>query len=806
MTLLRYLAALLLAVTAVTAVPAIAQDEPKVATVAASLTQASAELQAIDDATPAARDDKARQALRTRAQAVQTIAADAVRTLTPEMALVQARVTELGAATPGVVEAPEIRAQRKLLAQSQSAIDSAIKRARLIGIEAKQQIDDIGAAEAEELGQQLSENTGSPLSPTLWAAIVDHLPRDTARMIRFANVEIRQFGARFDMRAGTGLLIGILTALVLIVPLRRWLHGVGRRYATNHAPGGRLRRSAYALWLVVIGTALPGLAAWAIVASLRWAGLVSPAWSRFGALFVGITWFCAFVSSLGGALLLRGQSTWRLLPIGDPAAQALRPYTWMAAGLIFFGQLLIATNTLIGISAPASSAANAIVALLHIVLLGAILVTLGRLRAAALPDPTKPARNTLLAIVATLVWLVLLVTLIAGLIGYVNFAFKVATWLLWGAIVGATLYLMMTFTDDACRTLLSSGNRLGRSANSGFGVDNKTVDQIGVLLSAVLRLLLILLAVGAVMAPFGAGVGSAFELFGTVANGVTIGQVTISPGAVLRSIAVLFVALAIMRGLQHWLVNSYLPTTAMDAGAQNSVMMVARYAGIIAAVLWALGALGIGMEKLAVVLGALSVGIGFGLQAITQNFVSGLILLAERPVKIGDLVRIGNMEGDVKRINVRSTEIQVADRSTLIVPNSELITKTIQNMTLAAPIGRIQLQFSVPLEEDLDAVRTMLFAAFAEKHEVLDDPEPKVFIDSIDAGRAKFNCFAYVASPRDAYPMRSELLFTLLRQFREAGIEVGSTATKMELVGSLPPITGSDLTAQEPGVIDQNRA
>ncbi|WP_443019362.1 mechanosensitive ion channel family protein [Sphingomonas sp. 22R3R2A-7] len=128
-------------------------------------------------------------------------------------------------------------------------------------------------------------------------------------------------------------------------------------------------------------------------------------------------------------------------------------------------------------------------------------------------------------------------------------------------------------------------------------------------------------------------------------------------------------------------------------------------------------------------LGALSVGIGFGLQAITQNFVSGLILLAERPVKIGDWVRIGNQEGDVKRINVRSTEIQVADRSTLIVPNSELITKTIQNMTLAAPIGRIQLQFSVPLESDIDAVRTMLFAAFAEKPEVLDDPEVKVFID-----------------------------------------------------------------------------
>ncbi|WP_380783071.1 DUF3772 domain-containing protein [Sphingomonas sp. R86520] len=783
MTVLRYLLALLLAVAAL---PAIAQDEPKVATIAASLTQASTELQAIDDATVDARDDTTRQTLRTRAQAVQTTAADAVRVLTPEMALVQARVTELGAATPGVVEAPEIRAQRRLLSQSQSALDSAIKRARLIGVEAKQQIDDIGAAEAEELGQQLSEKTASPLSPTLWASIVEHLPRDSARLNRFAGIGAKQFAQRFDARAGIIALAGLLLALVIAVPLRGALHRIGRQYATNHAPGGRIRRSAYALWLVVIGTALPGLAALAFVQSLRWSLLLSPAWNQAGSIFVGVSFFAAFVSSLGGALLLRAQSTWRLLPIGDTAAQTLRPYSWMAAALVFFGQLLTATNMLIGASAPASTAANALVALLHLVLIGALLVALGRLRAAAQPDPEKPARNSLLAIVAMVVWLAVVAALVAGLIGYVNFALKTGQWMLWGAIVGASLYLMMTFTDDACRTLLSSGNRLGRSANSGFGVGNKTVDQIGVLLSAFLRLMLIMLALGAVMAPFGANVGSVFELFGTVAGGVTVGEITISPGAVLRSMAVLFVALAIMRGLQHWLVNSYLPTTAMDAGAQNSVTMVARYAGIIAAVLWALGALGIGMEKLAVVLGALSVGIGFGLQAITQNFVSGLILLAERPVKIGDLVRIGNMEGDVKRINVRSTEIQVADRSTLIVPNSELITKTIQNMTLAAPIGRIQLQFSVPLEEDLDRVRKMLFAAFAEKHEVLDDPEPKVFIDSIDAGRAKFNCFAYVASPRDAYPMRSELLFTLLRQFREAGIEVGTTATKMEIVGGVP--------------------
>ena len=190
-------------------------------------------------------------------------------------------------------------------------------------------------------------------------------------------------------------------------------------------------------------------------------------------------------------------------------------------------------------------------------------------------------------------------------------------------------------------------------------------------------------------------------------------------------------------------------------------------------------------------------GIGFGLQAITSNFVSGLILLAERPIKIGDLVRIGADEGDVKRISVRSTEIELPDHSTLIVPNSELITKTVHNKTLASPLGRIQIQFSIPIEADADAARDIIAGAFAAEEAVLDDPAPAVFIDSIVDGRVFFNCFAHVASPRAAYRTRSQLFTVILRRFREDGIELGTVPQRMELIRTpgepLPP------TPQAPG-------
>jgi small-conductance mechanosensitive channel len=279
-------------------------------------------------------------------------------------------------------------------------------------------------------------------------------------------------------------------------------------------------------------------------------------------------------------------------------------------------------------------------------------------------------------------------------------------------------------------------------------------------------------------------VSSIFDQLGQIAQGVTIGSVTISPGAILRALAVLAVGLFMVRGLQRWLTGRYLPATDLDSGAQNSIAMVVRYTGLILVVLWTFASLGIGVERIALLLSALSVGIGFGLQAITQNFVSGLILLAERPVKIGDWVKIGDQEGDVKRISVRATEIQIADRSTLIVPNSELITKSIVNKTLADPLGRIQLQFSVPLGSDVEQVRSIVMAIYAAQSAVLDDPKPSLFIDKIADGRVNFNGFAFVSSPRLVYGTRSEIWFNLLSQLPAAGIELGSTPQQVQWIGS----------------------
>ncbi|WP_157944545.1 mechanosensitive ion channel domain-containing protein [Mangrovicella endophytica] len=181
---------------------------------------------------------------------------------------------------------------------------------------------------------------------------------------------------------------------------------------------------------------------------------------------------------------------------------------------------------------------------------------------------------------------------------------------------------------------------------------------------------------------------------------------------------------------------------------------------------WTASTLGVGLERISVLASALSVSIGFGLQAITQNFISGLILLAERPVKVGDTIRVGEEEGAVRRISVRSTEIRIADHSTLIIPNSELITKSVRNMSLGEPLGRIRIDFTTPARENADEVIALARKLVTAHPGVLDEPGASVMLDSIADEKIRYVATAFVSSPRSASGVRSEILVQLARALR----------------------------------------
>jgi small-conductance mechanosensitive channel len=280
-----------------------------------------------------------------------------------------------------------------------------------------------------------------------------------------------------------------------------------------------------------------------------------------------------------------------------------------------------------------------------------------------------------------------------------------------------------------------------------------------------------LFAISLVLAGFGSGRAELSQLgaqFGSSA--LKVGNIDITPDAVLGAVAVFFLGMLALGALKRWLHDRYLPTTKLDPAMRASVTTLLGYAGAIVVFGFALSALGLSVERIAWVASALSVGIGFGLQAVVQNFVSGLILLVERPVKVGDWVALGDIEGDIRRINVRATEIQMGDRSTMIVPNSELITKTVRNVTLANAQGRVQIRLPMPLDTDADAVIAAMRDAFGSNPAVLENPAMSVTVDGIQNATLIFVGVAFIANPRQAGSVKSEILLDILARLRDAGI------------------------------------
>jgi potassium efflux system protein len=302
-----------------------------------------------------------------------------------------------------------------------------------------------------------------------------------------------------------------------------------------------------------------------------------------------------------------------------------------------------------------------------------------------------------------------------------------------------------------------------------FGTDPKLLDQAGVLLSGIVRLGLFMFGLTAVMSGFGAGAADILAL-GSKLQSLKIYNFELKPDQILTAIALFFLGLLAVRVIKNWMSNEYLPRTSLDPGMRSSLTTLLGYVGVIIVVAIALLALGLSLQNVAFVASALSVGIGFGLQAIVSNFISGLILLAERPVKVGDWVVLDDAEGDIRRINVRATEIQVADRSTIIVPNSSFITKAVRNMTMSNPQGRVLIKLPMPLDSDPVDVREHMLEAMRAHPSVQESPAASVALDSIDRAAMTFAAVCYVGSPRDVGGVKSDLLFDIIARLRGADI------------------------------------
>ena len=255
-------------------------------------------------------------------------------------------------------------------------------------------------------------------------------------------------------------------------------------------------------------------------------------------------------------------------------------------------------------------------------------------------------------------------------------------------------------------------------------------------------------------------------------TGFTVGGVEISIISIIIGIIVFLLLVGLERGAKRRLMDNILSKMDIDEGLKHSLASGFGFLGFTVAALLSFAIMGGNLTNFALIAGALSVGVGLGLQNVVNNFVSGIILLFERPIKVGDWVIINGEEGKIKQINIRSTEVETFKRSSLIIPNASLLSTTVTNLTHGNNWARYAIKVGVAYGSDTQRVRDVLLECAQNHRRVLKKPEPYVLFQDFGSSSLDFELRFYVSDIWAGWTVPSDLRFEINRRFAEEGIEI----------------------------------
>ena len=668
------------------------------------------------------------------------------------IATVRQQIAALGPApTDGASEADEISVRRQELASQLVKLQAPGIAAEEAYRRADGLIDEIDRTLRERQADQLLQLWPSPLNPGNWPEAAIGFADTVQRLWDEAAEAWDDPKARGELFDNLPLIVVLMiVALTLVLYVRPWIE----RFAEKLQSGASVRgRHFWALLASMGGIILPTVG----VVLLSWALLVSGMLGEIGTQIAEVLPLAGFVlfsaAWLGARAFPTLQDDGAVLPL-PPERRAEGRFLSVMMGLVIVADMLRSA----AMDAQAYSDATTSVMSFPILLTGGlVLMRLGRTLRKTRETDEKSSNYSLRLIqllARALTVLGILGPVLAGA-GYVQAAEAVIYPAMMSFALVAFLFILQRLIGDAW-TLVTKSEETARDA----------------LVPVLAGFLLSIAALPLLALIWGARLSDLTEIWTRFTEGFQLGGTRISPSNFMIFAVVFVLGYMLTRLFQGALRTTILPKTRMDQGGQTALVAGIGYVGVFLAALIAINAAGLDLSGLAIVAGALSVGIGFGLQNIVSNFISGIILLIERPVSEGDWIEVGTVQGKVRAISVRSTRIETFDRNDVIVPNADLITGRVTNWTRFNLSGRIIVPVAVAMGSDTRKVERLLREIAEEQPLAILNPPPIIAFTGYSATQVTFEIRVILRDVNFGVQVRSDMNHRILQRLAEEGIPI----------------------------------
>ncbi|MDX0626586.1 DUF3772 domain-containing protein [Sinorhizobium medicae] len=714
-------------------------------------------------------DEATLSELRSQLAKIPVQAAGLKVSLQPRLQVVNQRIDQLKPADEQAArnQTEAIKLEQAQLQSEAAGLQGIVQQADLIALRAQQDIDAIGERRRALFTSSILQRSQSLADPSFWLELAAATPETLANQSRVVG---HWFGVLVERtgRSAAGILVVVVGfAAFLLSPGRRWLSRRTSRDPSVLYPS-RLAKATAAAAITLANLLIPAIAFFMLyqamsilrVLPVDLATVLRP-------VFFGLT-FASFFYGLSIAVLAPERPSWRLVDITDAAAERLLPVivamAVVNAGGLALDAFLKATYAPLSFAVAAQG--------LGAITLGILAMVALRFVAREENDEDTQRTSSAWRLLIPVTWAVAALTVVAPLAGFVAFGRFAALQIVFTTAVLMSLVLMLRLADEAISYGFSVQTRIGGFMRQAIGLKTNTISQIGVILAGFARLVVLMIAVMALLAPWGIQSEDLVGTFTSAFFGFEIAGFSFSPSAILGAIVVFIIVIVATRGFQRWLDGRLLPQTSLDTGLRTSIHTGVGYIGAAIAGLVAFSYAGLNLQNVAIVASALSVGIGFGLQSIVNNFVSGIILLAERPFKVGDRIEVGQNMGIVQRVSVRATQIQTFDNVTVIVPNADLISGQVVNWMHGDFSARLKIPVGVSYDSDPEQVKRVLLEIAKDNPRVLQIPEPFVSFTDFGADALQFTLFCHVGNINADAGAASDMRFEIAKRFREEKIEM----------------------------------